>query len=56
MDSKASHPKDYHAPRGCCGGAQGRAAKQEKKEAGCGCGDKHVDKHIEEKSTSSCCG
>jgi hypothetical protein len=54
MNSKTTHPEqdhDHSAAHGCCGSRK-QAVKQEKKDTGCGCGDKQV----KEAKASSCCG
>ena len=40
------------APRGCCDGAQSILKQEEKKQTGCGCGQKQK----QEVRKSSCCG
>jgi hypothetical protein len=56
MDNPHPHlnPKrDHeHSADGCCGGTSTRLVKEEKKQSGCGCGDKHVEPATEK---SSCC-
>ena len=55
MESNTPHPKqdrDHSAAHGCCGGTHKQPVKQQKTEAGCGCGDKHAKQN----ETSSCCG
>jgi len=56
MDNPHPHlnPKrDHeHSADGCCGGTSTRLVKEEKKQSGCGCRDKHVEPATEK---SSCC-